>query len=425
MTDTTQTVPDQHSSVVGGSSAARVLNCPASVPIVASLPQDPGSVYANEGTTLHEMMTILLNDESKNPEDLLPFTFTHKDGWTYEITEDIWFDLGQPALDAFLDFMDWAEQETGGTFEYLVEQQVEFPGIPGAFGTGDVLWRCGDWGGCWDWKFGRTHVPVDGIAQLKFYLVAAIHTNPDFYRHVSAYWMSIMQPQVSSKDDTVEVLSEELDDFAAALVAAVKTSDEPDAPIRKGPWCKFQTCQVKCPLHVNPALKLAEKMAALEEDGGLADARPTEDFNPDIGSDVAALLDLAEVAEGWAKAVFSYAQGVAQDNELFREELREGGWILKAKRSAGRDWLFTEKQMVNKLRNKGLKKADMYEPPKLLSPAKVEKVFKRLDLGEMPETWAEAKPSSGATLARDDGREEWQSATDKVAALAERLGNLS
>jgi hypothetical protein len=51
----------QHSKVVGGSTAGRVLNCPGSVALVAKMPPQQGSKYAEEGTLLHACMEVLLD----------------------------------------------------------------------------------------------------------------------------------------------------------------------------------------------------------------------------------------------------------------------------------------------------------------------------------------------------------------------------
>ena len=41
-----------HSRIVGGSTAKRVMNCPGSVALVATVPPSPPSKYADEGTLL-------------------------------------------------------------------------------------------------------------------------------------------------------------------------------------------------------------------------------------------------------------------------------------------------------------------------------------------------------------------------------------
>jgi len=61
-----------------------------------------------------------------------------------------------PALDAFDTYINALEDETGSPATILVEQEVSFGRyIPGAFGSCDVLVRCGGRVVVLDWKFGR------------------------------------------------------------------------------------------------------------------------------------------------------------------------------------------------------------------------------------------------------------------------------
>ena len=54
----------KHSDIVGGSSASRVINCPGSVALVATMPTDEGSSYANEGSLLHEAAALTMDGAS-------------------------------------------------------------------------------------------------------------------------------------------------------------------------------------------------------------------------------------------------------------------------------------------------------------------------------------------------------------------------
>ena len=60
----------QHSNIVGGSTAKRVINCPGSVALVAKMPPKPSSKFADEGTLLHNVIAeIIMSDNS--PEHYL------------------------------------------------------------------------------------------------------------------------------------------------------------------------------------------------------------------------------------------------------------------------------------------------------------------------------------------------------------------
>ncbi len=51
----------QHSKIVGGSTAKRVINCPGSVALVQQMPPQPSNKYADEGTLLHNVISELLD----------------------------------------------------------------------------------------------------------------------------------------------------------------------------------------------------------------------------------------------------------------------------------------------------------------------------------------------------------------------------
>lgn len=437
MTAETQTVPDQHSNIVGGSTAGRRLACPASYALEQKVPEEKGNVYANEGTTLHEMMTILLLDPGKAPEDILPFTFTHKDGWTYTVDTDIWEAYGAPALDAFLDYMDKVESETGATFEYIVEKKCALPGIDGAFGTSDVIWRCGNLAGVWDWKFGYGEVKAEDNPQLKFYARAAMDAFPDMFREAAEIELAIMQPQRSDEPDVWVCYPSELEEFRVELVAAVEealTLGE-QARIARGKHCEFARCKAVCPLHINPSLELGARLAALHERRALAEAQPNADDaqhaqyalpmanEPEFADDLAHLLELAEAAGDYAKMVFALAHELAEADPEQREKLREAGWVLKDKKPGNRAWVEDETKIMRGARSRGLK-IDDFAPRKLLSPKQIEDKLKKLGK-EMPKTWAKSPPPSGTTLVRQDGSvKEHTPMSEKLGALADRLAHL-
>ena len=170
-------------SPFGGSVAARVLHCPASVGLVAKVPAHlrRPSAYADRGTALHAAITLLL-DEKESLESLVGKTLNN-----YTITRDDVENALRPAytyVDALLD--------TPGV-EFYLEQRVAFPTIPGAFGTADLLVRIGSAVHVIDLKFGvgvrvLALVP-DGDedilnAQLAFYAAAARHSLPKFFAGV-------------------------------------------------------------------------------------------------------------------------------------------------------------------------------------------------------------------------------------------------
>src|SRR5215472_8543918 len=131
-------------SPFGGSSAARVIRCPASVELVAKVPTHlrRTSSYAERGTALHTAMALLI-DNARSLDDLVGAIISG-----YAITHDDVENALRPAF-AYID----ALLETPGA-EFYLEQRVAFPTIPDAFGTADLLMRIGGTVHVIDLKFG-------------------------------------------------------------------------------------------------------------------------------------------------------------------------------------------------------------------------------------------------------------------------------
>ena len=135
----------QHSNIVGGSTAKRVINCPGSVALVAKMPPKPSSEHADRGTLLHNAIATIL--ESMDADVI---------GMKYEdqvLTQELYDDKIMVAL-ALLDEVDPDKE-----MEYEVETRVDFGDLlPGVFGSTDLIGRIDDRAIVLDWKFG------DGVA---------------------------------------------------------------------------------------------------------------------------------------------------------------------------------------------------------------------------------------------------------------------
>lgn len=413
----TQATPTEHSSLVGGSTAARRIGCPGSYQLEQKVPKSKGSAYAREGTALHEMMAIIL-DQDKLPEDLLPFTHNQPakgpdEAWSLTIDHDLWADTGEKALEAFDQFVDEIEAETGATFEYIVEKSCEFPGIPGAFGTSDILWKCGPLRGVIDWKFGRGPVSATENKQGMFYMLAALNTFPSFFGDWAfgdEFVIAIIQPYVKAEADQWTAEGRDLDAFRETLHVAVKEAQSAEPRIEKGDWCRFADCKAICPRHIGAAARLGELMVEKEAQK----EKPAEDF--DLVAFLAEAMDIADTVEAWAKSVAAMTQ------EFIDNGGKVGGWKTVDKRSSGRDWHpeLTEDQIKQRLSYRGLK-IDDYAPRKLVTPPAAEKLLKPLGK-ELPEDSYIKKPSSGTTLVREeDNRQAAKRPVDTTAALAAAL----
>jgi hypothetical protein len=206
----------QHSRIVGGSTAKRVINCPGSVALVDTMPPQPSSSYADEGTLLHDTIADIL-DKGGKPADHLGRK--HNDA---VLTQDLIDDKLAVAL-AALDDVD-----PDGEMEYAVESRVGFGDLlPDVFGSTDLLGRIGRRAVVLDWKFGDgVAVSAEENPQLLFYAAAAMRTPETqwVFKDADAIELIIVQPPSVKRWVTTP---ERVAAFEQELVAAVKVALRP------------------------------------------------------------------------------------------------------------------------------------------------------------------------------------------------------
>ncbi len=221
-----------HSSIVGGSTAKRVINCPASVALCAKMPPKPSSAYADRGTLLHDAISQILDTNA----DVINMKYND-----HILTQELYDEKIVPAL-AFLD-----EINVDGSLEYAVESRVGFGTLlPGVFGSADLLGRIGDRAIVLDWKFGDG-VVVDAVEneQGMFYAAAAMRT-PGVewvFKDADEIEIVIVQPPVMRRWVTTP---ERVKQFERELVRAVKESETATTPVA-GDHCRWCAAKPVCP----------------------------------------------------------------------------------------------------------------------------------------------------------------------------------
>jgi hypothetical protein len=351
-----------HSKIVGGSTAKRVINCPGSVALVATMPQQEGSSYANEGSLLHEAIASIM-DTGCPPDYLLGF---EAHGLT--VTDELLERKLKPAL-ALL-----AEYDPQATMEFEVEQTVDFGEfLPGVFGSSDIVGRLEGRAVILDWKFGDgVMVEAEESEQLMFYAAAAMRTPSCAwaFKDVTEVECVIIQPPyLRTWTTTVERILK----FERELARAVSASRLPDAPIKSGDWCKWCTAKPVCPI----------KTGAL--DRMKRDAMQTIDVDK-----LATYLAAAPEIEDFL------AQCRALAHQMLENDVPVPGYKLVAKR-ATRHWA-DPATAQDALIGLGLTKTDVTKT-ELLSVAQAEKVLKKHKI-DLPSDMVVAV-SSGSTLAVD------------------------
>lgn len=393
----------EHSSVVGGSSAERVIACPGSVELCKPLPNIVGEA-ASRGSALHAVMEELLQAD-EDSDEYFPNFYLGKiyefDGRKIEITQELIDTKINPALDWFDDLDP----------DYVwVEQKLSYGDhVPGGFGTADVIYKkeheSGMWiGGVIDWKFGDGHLVSANSTQNKFYTQAAIGMN--FFKDCSIIKSHIFQPSTRYDDpakyhiDHIWDLSE-LTQFEAQLSQAVLLAIKSDPPLNIGDHCKW------CPAkqhNVCPAIKDLARTAEGTNVSGV-----------DL-DELAYWLDMADTLEGFVKDIR------AKGHELAEAGTPPPGWKLVA--GKGRSRYKDEAAAEGVLARAGIGKKDR-TVTKLIGITAARKLLKEAEGGEKKLRLLEKhieQPEGSPKLVRSDAPgEPVVNAAGAVQALAKQL----
>lgn len=354
-------MPTHHSKVVGGSNAARVLACPASIDRSAKVPSSPSSSYAEEGTALHSAMEWLLDTtvrRRRKPEHLLGMVFNK-----HVITRELLNDAVIPAAEYF--------HEVIGKHGYRYEQEISasFPGIDGAFGTTDVVaFRGEDSVIIFDWKFGAG-VPVSAKmnSQLMYYACCAIE-HYDLWGKVKIIDMHICQPRVPHGNSRCVIDMKQLRAFKRQLIKVV---NGPRDHAETGSHCRWCPASATCV----DRLEDARRALAWKSTG--------------LGKDLAAAMELADKVNDWIKDVTSSI------NTCLTNGGTVPGYKLVEKR-ATRKWAIDDAAVRKYLHSHGLTE-DQFAPRSIVTAPQAEKLLK--PLGAKLESSKIKVESSGYTVA--------------------------
>ena len=373
----------QHSNIVGGSTAKRVINCPGSVVLVQKMPPKPSNKYADEGTLLHNVIAeIVMTD---NPPE-------HYLGTKYEdqvLTQELIDTKLKPAL-AALDELDPNKE-----MEIEAETRVGFGDLlPDVFGSTDLIGRIGNRAIVLDWKFGDgVAVDVEENPQLMFYAAASMRTESAkwAFEGVDEIEMVIVQPPAVKRWVTTPT---RIAEFEKQLVNAVKEAQKPNAKLQTGDHCRWCAAKPVCP----------------QMTGAVDRALKTSIDNLDAPT-ISAYLKNADMLEQWITDLRALALQMLDSGAKLPD------YKLVAKRAI-RQWTDEDKAKVA-LFAFGLTESEVMESS-VISPAKAEKVLKKRKLG-LPDDLVVAI-SSGNTLASvDDPRPEVVQIGKQITAALSKI----
>jgi len=358
----------QHSKIVGGSTAKRVIACPGSVALVAKMPPQVQNKYMAEGTALHSAIDYLVS-----VGDVDPYSQMGKSFGGVTLDEDHCEKL-KSAL-ALLNEVD-PKQE----MNFATETRVGFGDLlPGVFGSTDLIGRIGDRAIVLDWKFGDgVIVDAEENAQLMFYAAAAMRTPESAWAFDGATEVEcvIVQPPAARRWVTTP---ERIRSFERDLVQAVKQSSLPDAQLTVGDHCRFCTAKPICPQMTGAVDRaLATKLESIDK------------------SLISSYLKNAELLDAWIFSLRELALSMMESGAKLPD------YKLVAKRAI-RQWTDEDKAKVA-LFALGLEESEVTETF-IMSPAKVEKVLKKRKIA-LPSDVVVAVSSGNTLASADDPRPE-------------------
>ena len=372
-----------HSNIVGGSTAKRVMNCPGSVALVQKMPPQPSSKYADEGTLLHNVIAeIVMSD--KHPEEFLHTKYNDQ-----ILTLELINNTLVPAL-AALDVIDPNKE-----MEIEAETRVGFGDLlPDVFGSTDLIGRIGNKAIVLDWKFGDgVAVEVEENPQLMFYAAAAMRTEETKWAFdgVEEIECVIVQPpQVKRWVTTPARIAK----FEKDLVKAVKLAQQPNAELKIGDHCRWCTAKPICP----------------QMTGAVDRALQTKIDDLDAPM-ISAYLKNADMLEQWISDLRALAL------QMLDSGARLPDYKLVAKRAI-RQWTDEDKAKVA-LFAYGLTESEVMETT-IISPAKAEKALKKRKQA-LPDDLVVAISSGNTLASADDPRPEVMILGKQLTAALSKL----
>lgn len=358
------------------------------------IPGAGSSAAANHGTAAHELAAWALTMR-RDPADMLGRVIDIEGanhhtrfllpGAPLTETNTRW-PVDSEMVDAVTVYADFVKAQMQGGGQWAIEERLSVEAIhPEMWGTGDAIVVHPETRTLHiiDLKYGRgVKVDAKDNPQLLAYASGAVsrfHNVCD----VETVRMSIVQPRTENPIRTWEIGIAELREHEARMSAAAARAMEaterhfpsPRTPalqsamtaweaqyLSAGEHCRFCRAGATCPARRQQAMDLAQ---AEFSDTGDITLPEVETMAPEL---LGQTLRNARMIQHWVNAVEEFAHAEATAGRV------PPGFKMVAKR-ATRSWKDEESLVAAAPLLLSVALTDMYEPPKLLSPAKLEKLL--------------------------------------------------
>ncbi len=331
----------QHSKL-GPSASERWLNCPGSVLLTKDMPS-LSSQYAAEGNAAHTLSEW--SRLQQKPADHWRGETIHIDGYEFEVDQEM--------IDGVNEFVEYVEQWPGLP---LYEARVRFDRwVPGGFGTLDDGRIQDNLTRVTDLKYGKgIQVWADDNPQLKLYAIGTYESYKHLYQF-DHFILTVHQPRLNHVDPFEISLKELLEWMDDVVKPTAELAAKPGAPIVAGDHCQFCPAKRTCVTRAEFANNAMGGFENLDERRQLL-----------TNDEIAVILPKLDSIKRWCSDVENHAI----------ETIKKGEPVGDYKTVEGRSnrvWRYGEKKIETALRLEGF--ADIFQPPKVLSPAQAEKKF--------------------------------------------------
>lgn len=380
---------------LSASSSERWMNCAGSVRLSEGIRRQE-TEFTIEGTAAHMVAARCLNAgadaealvglilkvrvESGDGVDLVPV----------EVTEEM-----AESVQVYLDYVrrQWPfDADAEGFVEVEISLADAKPPEP-MYGTTDFAgWDAGEKHlEIVDFKHGAG-VAVDATenSQLTYYAlgtVLALRVKP------KTITTTIVQPRGRHPDGIIRSHTfgwEELKEFKEELFERARATQDPNAPLHAGEWCRFCPAMPVCPELQKQTTAVVQRDLTDIYPGERSGLPAPEALSPEQVKEV---LDKSSMIKGWLRAVEDYVHGILSAGGEFP------GYKLVEKRSYRR---WKDEDAVVEWAHQTIEPGyDLYTH-KLRSPAQMEKLLKEAGVeGTLPEELVD-KSSSGYNVVPDD-----------------------
>lgn len=379
------------------SGSHRWLKCPASVALSEKAPPSPSSIYAEEGTTAHACLEMVLREFYDDESSYVLIEGLEQDHremglFPSEMLDHVFY--GARAINEYCLNHDAPEIK----IEHKVDLSFVYPDTFGTvdcalieeFGTLTII----------DFKYGAG-VPVEpkDNSQLLFYALGLAH---EYNYNFTEIRIVIIQPRAEHEDGYVREWTcsiEELLEWRDRFEKGVALCEDPLAPFNSGDHCRWCPAKSMCPEISSGAMKQA--LIDFDEPTGEMSLPMVNERTPTDYLSVA--LTASDKLAIWIKGVKQAAFDTLRRGEKIP------GYKLVDKKSIRR-WAYDMEVLTDALVNEFGE--EVFEEPKLKSPAQIEKTFGKKSTKAFIEMYS-SNVSSGVTLvSENDMRAEARSSAE-------------